>query len=501
MQNSPTTPIRENRNLYCFLPTFLVSLFFILSFSSSSITPSSSSVSASYPFTFPNRHHLSLIDPNHTHSTSPPPSIAYLISGSNGDSPRILRLLFAIYHPRNQYLLHLDRTAPQSQRDELALSVQSVAVFRAAQNVNVVGKADFANPRGSSSIAATLHGAAILLRFSVNWDWFINLSAADYPLITQDDLLHILSFLPRDLNFVNHSSHIGWRESHRLKPIIVDPGLYLSDNSDVFYVTQKRELPNSYRLFTGELMYNLFLSSYNLGVISYAADEDQLVNGLALELAISPIMVWLKYSNLPVDMHVHQIQSTLIAYVFIHLLKQTETVMGGGGSSPSAILSRKFVEFCILGPDNLPRTLLMYLSNTVSQGNYFPTILCNSRQFNRTTVNHNLQYVSFDNSPKQEPRTLGLNDFNEMIRSGAAFGTQFLLDDPVLDRIDREVLNRSPGSTVPGGWCLGESDNDMCSVWGDADILRPGPGARRLERYIVKLLSNKTFRSHQCLVE
>lgn len=26
------------------------------------------------------------------------------------------------------------------------------------------------------------------------------------------DLLHILSFLPKDLNFLNHSSYIGWRE-------------------------------------------------------------------------------------------------------------------------------------------------------------------------------------------------------------------------------------------------------------------------------------------------
>lgn len=26
------------------------------------------------------------------------------------------------------------------------------------------------------------------------------------------DLLHILSFLPKELNFVNHTSYIGWRE-------------------------------------------------------------------------------------------------------------------------------------------------------------------------------------------------------------------------------------------------------------------------------------------------
>lgn len=59
-------------------------------------------------------------------------------------------------------------------------------IFRAALNVNVIGKADFAYPKGSSTISETLHGAAILLRLSKNWDWFINLSSGDYPLVTQD---------------------------------------------------------------------------------------------------------------------------------------------------------------------------------------------------------------------------------------------------------------------------------------------------------------------------
>nr|DAD36946.1 TPA_asm: hypothetical protein HUJ06_007587 [Nelumbo nucifera] len=243
-----TTTSKEARNLYCLLATSLLSLLFILSFSSSTNPASSSSSSGSSPFAL-SSHHLQQQQPNSL--TPTPPSIAYFITGSNGDSERILRLLFAIYHPRNQYLLHLDLTANQSQRHQLALSVQSVPIFRAVQNVNVVGKADFAYSRGSSAISSTLHGAAILLRFSSSWDWFINLSAADYPLVTQDDLLHILSFLPKDLNFVNHTSRIGWRESRRMKPIIVDPGLYLSAKSDIFYVTQKRELPQAYRLFTG----------------------------------------------------------------------------------------------------------------------------------------------------------------------------------------------------------------------------------------------------------
>ncbi|XP_065627889.1 beta-glucuronosyltransferase GlcAT14A-like [Quercus suber] len=171
------------------------------------------------------------------------------------------------------------------------------------------------------------------------------------------------------------------------------------------------------------------------------------------------------------------------------------------GSSFS-VLSRNFIDFCILGTDNLPRTLLMYFANTPSSlSNYFPTILCNSHKFNRTVINNNLLYATFDKSSYDEPRLLSSSDFEVMIQSGAAFATRFKSDDPVLDRIDREILGRSPGNVVPGGWCLGESGNHTCSVWGDSNVLRPSLGARRLEKRIVELLSNGTFRSHHCVVE
>ena len=34
------------------------------------------------------------------------PRLAYLISGTKGDSQRMMRTLQAVYHPRNQYILH-----------------------------------------------------------------------------------------------------------------------------------------------------------------------------------------------------------------------------------------------------------------------------------------------------------------------------------------------------------------------------------------------------------
>lgn len=144
----------------------------------------------------------------------------------------------------------------------------------------------------------------------------------------------------------------------------------------------------------------------------------------------------------------------------------------------------------------------MYFSNTPSSlSNYFPTILCNSRQFNRTVINHNLKYANFDKPSNEKPLRLTSDDFDAMIQSGAAFAARFQSSDPLLDRIDKEILRRERGQVVPSGWCLGESGNNTCSVWGDADLLRPGSGARRLEKLLVELLSNTTSVSNRCIFE
>ena len=115
-----------------------------------------------------------------------PPVLAYWIYGTNGDSERIMRLLKAVYHPRNQYLLQLDSGSSEYERENLALLIQSERVFQAFGNIDVVGKSYAVNEIGSSALAAALHAAALLLKISADWDWFISLNAADYPLMTQD---------------------------------------------------------------------------------------------------------------------------------------------------------------------------------------------------------------------------------------------------------------------------------------------------------------------------
>lgn len=115
-----------------------------------------------------------------------PPVFAYWISGTGGENRRILRLLKAVYHPRNRYLIHLDAGSTADERTELARAFRSERVFKAFGNVDVMGKSYAVDRTGSSVLAATLHGAAVLLKISKDWDWFITLSSSDYPIVTQD---------------------------------------------------------------------------------------------------------------------------------------------------------------------------------------------------------------------------------------------------------------------------------------------------------------------------
>lgn len=114
-----------------------------------------------------------------------------------------------------------------------------------------------------------------------------------FPPPGRTDLLHVLSSLPRYLNFIEHTSDIGWKEYvkhlpnsidrffnpsflsiaryntyrccktdclvqtplcryQRAKPVIIDPGLYKLQKSDVFWITEKRSVPTAFKLFTGE---------------------------------------------------------------------------------------------------------------------------------------------------------------------------------------------------------------------------------------------------------
>lgn len=300
--------------------------------------------------------------------------------------------------------------------------VKKDPVFVQFGNVRAVSRANLVTYRGPTMVTNTLHAAAILLKEGGEWDWFINLSASDYPLVTQDDLLHTMSSFPRHLNFIEHTSDIGWKEFQRAKPVIIDPGLYSSQKSDVYWVTEKRSVPTAFKLFTGS--------------------------------------AWM-------------------------------------------MLSRPFIEFCIWGWDNLPRTILMYYANFLSSPEgYFHTVICNAKEFRNTTVNHDLHFISWDNPPKQHPHFLTLNDFRRMVDSNAPFARKFGGNDPVLDKIDKELLGRDANGFVPGGWFdrrKATNSTESHYVIRNVTELRPGQGAERLRRLINSLVLDKDFDEKHCI--
>ncbi|KAM0017331.1 putative glycosyl transferase, family 14, beta-glucuronosyltransferase GlcAT14A/B/C [Helianthus debilis subsp. tardiflorus] len=355
------------------------------------------------------------IGTNKTGSSATVPRFAYLVSGSKGDLNKLWRTVRALYHPWNYYVLHLDLESPLEERMELASRVENDPVFSTVGNVYVIPKANMVTYRGPTMVSNTLHACAILLRKFKDWDWFINLSASDYPLVTQDDLLYAFRDLKRDLNFIEHTSQLGRKAKWRAIPLMVDPGLYLNTKSDIFWVQPKRVLPTAFKLFTGS--------------------------------------AWM-------------------------------------------ILSRSFVEYCIWGWDNLPRTLLMYYTNFVSSPEgYFQTVICNAPEFVPTVVNHDMHFISWGGFSSQHPDILTINDTEKMIASGVAFARKFKQDTLVLDRIDDELLHRKNGSFTPGGWCMGYPS---CTKVGKPTQVTPGPGAQRLAQLIGKLLQAPKFSQSQC---
>ncbi|KAH1238114.1 Beta-glucuronosyltransferase GlcAT14A [Glycine max] len=164
-------------------------------------------------------------------------------------SKKMLRLLKALYHPRNQYLLQLDDRSSESERMDLAISVKSIKVFEEYGNVNVIGKSYAINRMGSSALSAPLHAAALLLKLNPDWEWFITLTASDYPLMTQDDILHAFTFLPRYANFIHYTNKTVRNKQRDINQIVVDQGLHYEKNSPLFFAVESRDTPDAFKLF------------------------------------------------------------------------------------------------------------------------------------------------------------------------------------------------------------------------------------------------------------
>ena len=113
--------------------------------------------------------------------------IAYLILAHR--YPRQFKRLFrAIYHPANYYLVHVDKRSGVGLQTEIQDFLSSFANASLLKSQSILWG-------GYSIVDAELRGIEELLKISSEWEFFINLSAQDFPLKSQT---HIQDFLSRN---------------------------------------------------------------------------------------------------------------------------------------------------------------------------------------------------------------------------------------------------------------------------------------------------------------
>ncbi|CAL4958822.1 unnamed protein product [Urochloa decumbens] len=396
---------------------------------------------------------------NATPASPPPgaevPRLAYLISGSKGDLERLWRALHALYHPRNQYVVHLDREAPVSERLALAARVSNSTVFRAAGNVHVIRRANMVTYRGPTMVANTLHACAVLLRRGGAWDWFINLSASDYPLMTQDDILHVFSTVPKNTNFIEHTGYLGWKEGQRARPLIVDPGLYGSKKQDIFWVSQKRDLPTAFKLFTGSAW-------------------------VALSRDFVEYTVW-GWDNLP---------RTLLMY-YANFVSSPEgyfqTLICNAPRFVRTVANHDLhhIQWDV-PPRQHPHALAMAdLPAMVRSGAPF------ARKFPRDDPVLDAIDAQLLGRPAPPPPSLPPPTHAAMGgENGNGNGTAVAAKAAVAP-----VPVVAVQKFVPGGWCGGDAS---CGSVENDWVLRPGPGAERFKRLIDRIVRSEAFPNRQC---
>ncbi|XP_048870654.1 xylosyltransferase 1-like isoform X3 [Brienomyrus brachyistius] len=124
-----------------------------------------------------------------------PVRIAFMLVIHGRAARQFQRLFKAIYHTAHFYYVHVDERSSYLHR-------QVVALLRQYPNVRVTPWRMSTIWGGASLLTMYLRSMKDLLAMSDwSWDFFINLSAADYPIRTNDQLVAFLTKY-RDMNFI-----------------------------------------------------------------------------------------------------------------------------------------------------------------------------------------------------------------------------------------------------------------------------------------------------------
>lgn len=143
--------------------------------------------------------------------------IAYLILVHRYPN-QFKRLFKSIYHPDNHYLIHVDKRSGI----ELQTEIQN---FLADFSNATLLKSEKAIWGGYSLVDAELRGIKELLNMGKQWKFFINLSAQDFPLKSQDYIHNFLSHnIGKDFLKVSNQFKVRPDTMHRVEDYVTESG-------------------------------------------------------------------------------------------------------------------------------------------------------------------------------------------------------------------------------------------------------------------------------------
>eukprot|EP00899_Mesostigma_viride_P027579 jgi/Mesvir1/8005/Mv11640-RA.1 len=353
-------------------------------------------------------------------AAGPPPHmhLAYLLLLSRAtpaDVSACVRLLRAIHHADNLVAIHLDAKAPEE---------EFVALKTAVEGDPRLGPMCFFLRRapvswaGISVIQTHLRSMTELLARGKEWLYWINLSGADYPLMSQDALRRVLSSLPAPMDFIPDDYWMPFPyKSDMYDNLFDDPAI-----SDVLANAPARDAPsettptNRLDALTGKYR----PVSHGGSSLTDGATQH---HGLAKNGSAGCTGVRGKGTD------------TRVRHGQDHLLVQfCKTIPA------YFVFSRDTCEYLLGDVDGRVRDALVHFSTVFAPDELiYGTLLANSGRA-RARIPRSLMFESWPSLDAAHP-SMVTGEHWELIRGCVApFARKFAPGDAVLDRIDRELL-------------------------------------------------------------
>lgn len=153
-------------------------------------------------------------------------NIAYFLQIAESTIPLLPRLLNVLYHERNVYAIHFDLKIASETRNEAIRKIKSSKLYKNATSNIIIMPSELITYRGISMLLNTISAMNILLQHDIQWDYFINLSGADYPLLQPSSIRSLLGQY-KHMNFFSFADRVSWKSmaENRLSQLWFDDSL------------------------------------------------------------------------------------------------------------------------------------------------------------------------------------------------------------------------------------------------------------------------------------